>query len=63
MKRILKKNEKGAFEKFRTNFFMIDLYPENNKRFDMSYASVKALSSTLTNKQNTIDPGEPMVFL
>lgn len=49
MKRILKKNEKGAFEKFRTNFFMIDLYPENNKRFDMSYASVKALSSTLTN--------------
>lgn len=30
-----------AFEKYKSNFFMIDLYPENEKRFTVKYADLK----------------------
>jgi len=45
MKRILKKNEKVAFEKFRGHFFMADLFPENDDRFDASYTTIRALAA------------------
>jgi hypothetical protein len=37
----LKSTEKDSFEKFKYNFFMYDLYPENQKRFQLDYSEIK----------------------
>ncbi len=37
---MLKKQEPDAFQKFRDNFFMYDLYPENSVKFPITYNDV-----------------------
>ncbi len=39
--RLLKTTEKPMFEKYRTKFFMCDLYPENAERFTVKYEDIK----------------------
>lgn len=36
-----KKGEKGYFEEYKNNFFMIDLYPQNLHRFKIDYYKIK----------------------
>jgi hypothetical protein len=40
LKRKLKSTQKDFFEKFRSKFFMIDLFPENKRRFLVTYEDV-----------------------
>jgi len=40
LRRKLKLTQKDFFEKYRTNYFMIDLFPENKNRFKVSYQDV-----------------------
>jgi hypothetical protein len=42
MARILKAGEPEAFDRFRRTYFALDLFPENDARFPMTYAQVKA---------------------
>lgn len=44
MIRIINRMRKPAFEKYRKQFFMIDLYPENNARFSVTYEDVECFS-------------------
>lgn len=39
----LKSTEEDSFEKYKYKFFMCDLYPENTKRFQLSYFEIKHL--------------------
>lgn len=36
----LKEQEPGEFQKFKNNFFMCDLYPENSAKFPITYSDV-----------------------
>ncbi len=36
----MRKTQKGKFKQFRDTFFMIDLYPENEKRFSVSLSDI-----------------------
>jgi hypothetical protein len=38
-----KNREKNSFEKYKDNFFMHDLYPENLNRFQLDYSDIKHL--------------------
>lgn len=38
-----KSQEKYMFEKYKTKYFMIDLFPENENRFEITYSDVKML--------------------
>ena len=40
LKRQFKSSERHYFEKFKKNFFMIDLFPENAERFKVHYSEV-----------------------
>lgn len=40
LKRQYKSSERHYFEKFKNNFFMIDLFPENAERFNVQYSQV-----------------------
>jgi hypothetical protein len=45
---VLKDGEPEAFENFRRTYFSIDLFPENDARFTISYANVKADAERMT---------------
>ena len=47
LRRKLKKVEQPAFEKYLRQFFMMDLYPENETRFAMTLNELKDLSRQL----------------
>lgn len=38
---LLRTHEPQSFERFRTTFFMCDLYPENEKRFQLQYSDLE----------------------
>lgn len=40
LRRKLQSTQKAFFEKYRTNYFMIDLFPENDDRFKVAYQDV-----------------------
>jgi hypothetical protein len=40
LKKFYKGTERAYFEKFKTRFFMIDLYPENANRFTINYQDI-----------------------
>lgn len=40
LKRFLKSSQKDYFEKYKANYFMIDLFPENKNRFMVTYEDV-----------------------
>jgi hypothetical protein len=40
LKRRLKSPRKDFFEKHKTEYFMIDLFPENKRRFKVTYQDV-----------------------
>lgn len=40
LKRQYKSSERHYFEKFKENFFMIDLFPENAERFNVQYSQI-----------------------
>ena len=42
LKRRLKSSEQHYFEKYRDTYFMFDLYPENRKRFQITYSQAMA---------------------
>ena len=44
------REEKPVFEKYLRHFFMIDLYPENAKRFPISYDEVKDFQTALAKR-------------
>lgn len=47
LKRLLKRTEETSYEKYYQQFFMMDLFPENKKRFPLLLDEVKELKSTL----------------
>jgi hypothetical protein len=50
LKRLLKRTEGQSFEKYHRQFFMLDLFPENEARFALSLADVNELKTTLTSR-------------
>ncbi len=42
----IKAREPAQFERFRDRYFMFDLYPENRKRFDVTYEAASAYSAS-----------------
>jgi hypothetical protein len=40
LKRMLKRTQEDYFNKYKNQFFMIDLYPENNQRFTVEYKRI-----------------------
>jgi hypothetical protein len=40
MKRLLKRSQEDYFNKYKNQYFMIDLFPENSRRFTVDYKSV-----------------------
>lgn len=41
LKRLFKNSQEHFFEKYRTKFFMYDLYPENTERFTVNYEDIR----------------------
>jgi hypothetical protein len=47
LKRTLRRTEESYYRKYYEKFFMVDLYPENAKRFDVPFSEVKELRETI----------------
>ncbi|RJQ70312.1 MAG: hypothetical protein C4519_20815 [Desulfobacteraceae bacterium] len=59
-KKNLAKSDPDAFNRYRDIYFMIDLYPENQNRFQVTYE--KAEESRHANPLNSADPkGGPLI--
>jgi hypothetical protein len=43
--RLLKREEEAHFDKYRDNFFMVDLFPENFDRFEVTYDEAERLAN------------------
>lgn len=52
LKRLLKRTEASSFEKYYRQFFMLDLFPENESRFALSATDIKEIEGTLTGRLN-----------